>query len=266
MNILLTNDDGIMSPGITALVHELSKDNAIYVSAPDRQRSAAGASMSIRTALVAEPYRMPDHADIRCYAVSGTPVDCVRLGFGHLFPFIDAVISGINLGPNRGTDIIYSGTCGAAQEAAIHGYPSLAVSLNGHHDCPFVHFETAAAMARKGLELLKCRPLKRGAYYSINVPDISLDQLKGIRYGHLAMIVYEPKYEKRTDVFGKTVYYECGEQVPNVDETGDTDEYWLEQGYCTVTAVNYDCSILISKEEENEIATFMKGQTNEQSD
>ena len=266
MNILLTNDDGIMSPGIAALVHEFSNDNQICVSAPDRQRSAAGASMSIRSALTAKPYLFPDHAEVKGYSVSGTPVDCVRLGFGHLFASPDAVISGINLGPNRGTDIIYSGTCSAAQEAAIHGYPSIAVSLDGHHDHPFIHFETAAFMARRGLELLRHKPLPKGGYYSINVPDIPLHELKGIRYGHLAMIVYEPKYEERTDDFGQTVYFECGEQISNGDEARDTDEYWLSQGYCTVSAVHYDCAVPLSIKEEKDITTLMKGSHYEQSD
>ena len=152
MNLLLTNDDGIASPGMAALIRELAGDHTLYVSAPDRQRSAAGASMTIRAELYATPYTFPGHPDVAAYAVSGTPVDCARLGFGRLFPRPDAVISGINLGPNRGTDVLYSGTCSAAQEAAIHGYPALALSLDGHHDRPFIHFETAAKLARQGLE------------------------------------------------------------------------------------------------------------------
>ena len=106
MNLLLTNDDGILSPGIAALVGELASDHHLYVCAPDRQRSAAGASMTIRADLYADPVSFPGHPDVTAYAVSGTPVDCVRLGFGHLFPRPDAVLSGINLGPNRGTDVL----------------------------------------------------------------------------------------------------------------------------------------------------------------
>ena len=171
MNLLLTNDDGIASPGMAALIRELAGDHTLYVSAPDRQRSAAGASMTIQAELSATPYTFPGHPDVAAYAVSGTPVDCARLGFGRLFPRPDAVISGINLGPNRGTDVLYSGTCSAAQEAAVHGYPALALSLDGRHDRPFVHFKTAAKLGRRGLDLLKRRPLPFGCYYSVNVPD-----------------------------------------------------------------------------------------------
>ena len=215
--------------------------------------------MTIRADLYAEPVTFPDHPEVAAYAVSGTPVDCVRLGFGHLFSGIDAVLSGINLGPNRGTDVLYSGTCGAAQEAAIHGYPALALSLDGHHDRPFIHFETAAKLARQGLELLRQRPLPFGGYYSINVPDLPVEEVKGIRYGHLGRVLYEAAYEKRVDETGQRVYYECGGRIPNGDEYRDTDEYWLAQGYATVTALGFDCAIPLSTGEEEEITKRLKG-------
>ena len=259
MTLLLTNDDGIRSPGMAALIRELWADHRLFISAPDRQRSAAGASMTIRADLYAEPFFFPDYPEVEACAVSGTPVDCVRLGFGHLFPRPDAVISGINLGPNRGTDVLYSGTCGAAQEAAIHGYPALALSLDGRHDRPFVHFETAAKLARRGLALLERRPLPFGGYYSINVPDLPLEALKGVRYGHLGKVLYEAAYEERRDEKGRRVYYECGERIPNDEEPRDTDEYWLSMGYATVTALGYDCAIPLSGTDEKDITEPLKG-------
>ena len=259
MNLLLTNDDGIASPGMAALVAELCGDHELFVSAPDRQRSAAGCSMTIRAPLTAEPYAFPDHPEIRAYAVSGTPVDCVRLGFGALFPQPDAVISGINLGPNRGTDVLYSGTCGAAQEAAIHGHPALALSLDGRHDRPFVHFETAARLARLGLKLLQGQPLPFGGYYSINVPDLPFDKLKGVRYAPLGLVLYEAAYELQGDEDGKRVYYECGERIPNDDVPRDTDEYWLAHGYATVTALGFDCALSLSVPARKTIDDYLKG-------
>ena len=261
MKLLLTNDDGIQSPGLAALIRELSKDHRLFVSAPDRQRSAAGASMTIRADLYAEPVSFPDHPQVTAFAVSGTPVDCVRLGFGHLFPRPDAVISGINLGPNRGTDVLYSGTCSAAQEAAIHGYPALALSLDGRHDRPFVHFETAAQLARRGLALMERKPLSFGGYYSINVPDLPLSELEGFRYGRLGKVLYEAAYEERRDERGRTVFFECGGRIPNGEEPRDTDEYWLSLGYATVTALGFDCAIPLSGRDEKEITESMKGIT-----
>lgn len=259
MKILLTNDDGIRSPGLLALVRELASDHQLCVSAPDRQRSAAGASMTIRANLYAEPVTFPEFPEAMAFAVSGTPVDCARLGFGCLFPQPDAVISGVNLGPNRGTDVLYSGTCGAAQEAAIHGYPALAMSLDGHHDSPFVHFETAAKLARCGLALLREKPLPFGGYYSINVPDVPLKEVKGVRYGRLGMVLYTTDYERRRDETGRTVYYECGVRIPNGDEYRNTDEYWLSQGYATVTALGFDCAIPLDERAEEEITERLKG-------
>lgn len=260
MKLLLTNDDGIQSPGMAVLVKELSGDHQLYVSAPDRQRSAAGASMTIRAGLYAKPVTFPEYPDVMAYAVSGTPVDCVRLGFGHLFSGIDAVLSGINLGPNCGSDVLYSGTCSAAQEAAMHGYPALALSLDGHHDRPFVHFETAARLARQGLELLREHPLSAGMYYSINVPDLPLDAMKGIRYGHLQKILYETAYEERRDEEGELVYYECGNRIPSeAEEFAFSDEYWLRQGYATVTALGFDCSVPMDREMQMIITKQLKG-------
>ena len=261
MDILLTNDDGLLSPGMAALIQELATDYRLYVSAPDRQRSAAGGSMTIRNILRAKPVPFWEHPEVRAYAVSGTPVDCVRLGFGRLFPRPEAVISGINLGPNRGTDVLYSGTCSAAQEAAIHGYPALAVSLDGSHEGPFVHFETAARLARRGLALLKRRPLPFGGYYSINVPDLPLEEVKGIRYGHLGKVLYEAAYEERGAEAGELIYYECGQRIPNEEGPRDTDEYWLSQGYATVTALGYDCAIPLLGAEEEETLKPLKGNT-----
>ena len=261
MDLLLTNDDGIHSPGLLALLRELLPDHRLFVSAPDRQRSAAGASMTSRADLYAEPTFFPDYPGVAAYAVSGTPVDCVRLGFGRLFPRPDAVISGINLGPNLGTDVLYSGTCSAAQEAAIHGYPALALSLDGRHDRPFIHFETAAKLVRRGLELLREKPLPFGGYYSINVPDLPLEAVKDIRYGHLGKVLYEAAYEERKDEAGRLVYYECGERIPNGDEMRDTDEYWLARGYATITALGFDCAIPLRAADEKEITDRLKGAT-----
>ena len=261
MDLLLTNDDGIQSPGLLALLQELAPDHHLYVSAPDRQRSAAGASMTIRAKLYAETVSFPEYPQVEAYAVSGTPVDCVRLGFGHLFPRPQAVLSGINLGPNRGTDVLYSGTCSAAQEAAINGLPALALSLDGQHDRPFIHFETAARLTRRGLALLLEHPLPFGGYYSINVPDLPMGAVKGIRYGRLGPVLYEAAYVEKREGDGRVAYYECGERIPNEEGPQDTDEYWLAQGYVTISALGFDCALPLSTAEEEKITEELRGRT-----
>jgi len=126
MNILITNDDGYYSPGITALADALSVDNKVFVIAPEGNRSGKGMSVHISVPL---EYKKVGEGRYTC---SGNPVDCIVAGTkaNILDAKIDLVISGINKGPNLGTDIMYSGTCSAAKQATLFGIPAVAVSLN----------------------------------------------------------------------------------------------------------------------------------------
>ncbi len=124
MRILLTNDDGIDSPGIRALQQELSPDHEVWLVAPERERSGSAQAISIRSPVCVRELAL------REYAVAGTPVDCVLVGVIRLVGArVDAVVSGINRGPNLGTDILYSGTVGAARQGALSGIPAFALSL-----------------------------------------------------------------------------------------------------------------------------------------
>ena len=127
MRILISNDDGIFAPGIAALVQAFAAaGHEIYVAAPDAQRSAASHSVTLTAPLRAQEVSLPGAA--RAWAVSGTPVDCVKLALNCLCPQAEAVISGVNHGYNAGTDVLYSGTVAAAMEGAICGRPAMAVS------------------------------------------------------------------------------------------------------------------------------------------
>jgi 5'-nucleotidase len=124
MRFLLTNDDGIDSPGLRMLAEKLSAAHEVWIVAPESERSACGMSISIR-----RPVRVAQRGP-REFATDGTPVDCVMTGLLRVIPDeIDAVISGINRGPNLGTDILYSGTVAAARQGALLGKPSFALSL-----------------------------------------------------------------------------------------------------------------------------------------
>lgn len=106
MRILFTNDDGVFSQGLRALLLAFAQEgNELYVSAPDAERSGASHSFTMFMPLRAQQVTIPGVEDVTAYAVSGTPVDCVKLAYGNLFPRPDLLISGINLGANRGTDI-----------------------------------------------------------------------------------------------------------------------------------------------------------------
>src|SRR6056297_478563 len=123
MKVLISNDDGIMAPGISTLKSYLEREHEVYVVAPDVERSATGHAITIRNPLWAKKVEI--NQEFFGYAVNGTPADCVKLGALAIYKDIDfdLVISGINKGANMGTDILYSGTVSAALEGAIVGYP-----------------------------------------------------------------------------------------------------------------------------------------------
>lgn len=124
MILLLTNDDGLEAPGLSALERELCDSHEVWTVAPDREMSGQSHSITLNEGLKLT------RKEERRFSVRGTPVDCVNLSFQALLPRLpDLVISGINKGPNLGTDILYSGTCAAAREAVLRGVPSIAVSF-----------------------------------------------------------------------------------------------------------------------------------------
>lgn len=123
MRILFTNDDGVFSPGLLALLSAFQEaGDELLVAAPDAERSGASHSFTMLSPLRAKPVMIPGAERVTAYAVSGTPVDCVKLAYGNLFEKPDLLISGINLGANRGTDIFYSGTVSAAMEGRVAWY------------------------------------------------------------------------------------------------------------------------------------------------
>ena len=127
MRVLITNDDGIHSSGLILLMERLRQDHDVWVFAPDEEKSGCSHSITLRGPTKIE--RMDD----RTFMCGGTPADCVLLACLGMVPVdLDLVISGINLGPNLGTDIVYSGTAAGARQAALMGKPSIAVSLNAH--------------------------------------------------------------------------------------------------------------------------------------
>ena len=130
MNILITNDDGINADGIIELAKVIKSIGNVYIVAPDSQRSATGHSITIHNPIMVKEAFIDE--DIKAYAISGTPADCVKVGIEALFKDveIDLVLSGINNGSNLGTDVVYSGTVSAAIEGLIQNKPSIAVSYN----------------------------------------------------------------------------------------------------------------------------------------
>lgn len=171
MKILVTNDDGVHAEGLKALVHELSKEHEVWVLAPDQERSGVSNAMTLR-----HPGKIRKLGERR-FSCSGTPADCVILAsLGALQFKPEIVVSGINRGPNLGTDIIYSGTCGAARQAALNGLRGIAVSCAAYTDS--LQYGAAAAFVRRHLGRL-VELCDHSVFLNINAPSSDETDLVG---------------------------------------------------------------------------------------
>lgn len=233
MKILISNDDGINAPGILALVRAFSgAGHEVVVVAPDGQRSAASHSMTLFAPLRVREARVEGAA--RAYAVSGTPVDCVKLGLRNLYPEAEFVLSGINHGYNAGADILYSGTVGAAMEGALNDRPAMAVSLAHSREDTY---DLAAQMALEVFEKLGGHPLPPHSLINLNYPAV--DHALGVKAAPMKATRYNDVYRVEENEQGETCYYLGG----SVDESmprGDDDFSWLLDGYATVTVIGFD--------------------------
>lgn len=162
MKILVTNDDGIHSEGIRVLSEELGQDHEVWVFAPDGDQSGSSHSMTLRS-----PGKVR-RLDERTYTCSGMPADCVILAFRGALPFRpEVVVSGVNRGPNLGTDIVFSGTAAAARQAALYGIPGIAVSLASFG--PAFDFRPSARFVRTNLDALLAA-WDSSVFLNVNVP------------------------------------------------------------------------------------------------
>ncbi|MGL5006902.1 MAG: 5'/3'-nucleotidase SurE [Plesiomonas sp.] len=229
MRILLSNDDGVTAPGIQILAAELRKFADVTVVAPDRNRSGASNSLTLEM-----PVRINTLANGNL-SVRGTPTDCVHLAVnGLMSPLPDIVVSGINAGPNLGDDVIYSGTVAAATEGRHMGYPALAVSLNGT-----THYETAAVITARLLRTLQRHPLRTNRILNINVPDVPLEQIKGIKITRCGNRHPAGKVICEQDPRGNDIYW-IG-PVPAAKDAGEgTDFDAVAQHYVSVTPLQID--------------------------
>ncbi|MDL1108251.1 5'/3'-nucleotidase SurE [Yersinia pestis] len=238
IRILLSNDDGISAPGIQTLASALRGFAQVQIVAPDRNRSGASNALTLDSALRITTLSNGDIA-----VQQGTPTDCVYLGVNALMrPRPDIVVSGINAGPNLGDDVIYSGTVAAAMEGRHLGYPALAVSLNGHQ-----HYDTAAAVTCRLLRALQRKPLRTGKILNINVPDLPLAEIKGIRVTCCGSRHPAEQVFCQQDPRGQDLYW-IGPPGEKYDAGPDTDFAAVEQGYVSITPLQVDLTAYMAQE------------------
>lgn len=229
--ILVTNDDGVHSPGIIALYRAMKELGEAYIVAPDRERSAAGHSLTLHRPLKVTEIRE------RVYSINGTPTDCVTIGVNKVLAERPAlIVSGINRGANLGDDITYSGTVSAAIEGTIFGIPSFAVSLIADKHC---HYETAASVAASVARHVIAHALPYDTLLNINVPNLPRDQIRGIRFTRQGKRIYDGSIQETLDPWGEKHYW-IGGGKPYWERGEDMDMDAVQSGYISVTPIHLD--------------------------
>ena len=233
MRILISNDDGIQAEGISELRISLQEQNELFIVAPDRERSATGHKITMHRPLRVKEMQYPGSSTVG-WAVDGTPADCVKLGLEALLPAPpDIVISGINLGPNLGTDVLYSGTVSAAIEGIINGIPAIAISLASYE---YRDFSFSGKLIRELVSGL-VKDLPRRTLLNINMPPGAPRGIKVTRLGHRRYINI---FDKRIDPRGRVYFWMAGEPFDLDEDDPDTDVWAIREGYISITPFHFD--------------------------
>ena len=232
--ILIVNDDGIYSPGIQALADEMVNIGNVTIVAPDKEQSGKSHSLTLN-----DPLRLKSvslKSGLKGLAVSGTPVDCVKVAIRNIFnKKPDLVLSGINLGANLGNNLIYSGTVSAAYEGTILDIPSAAISLDSFKGKNFAVAKYAATIIAN--HLLKYK-LPKGTMLNVNIPNIGKKDLKGFLITKQGNQIFTDTYQKRIDPRGKSYFWIKGEMI-NDDSNVEYDGKAVASGYISITPIQF---------------------------
>ena len=237
-HILVTNDDGVMAPGLLALVKALRNLGEVSVLAPDRNWSASGHVKTLHRPLRVKEVKLQDGST--ALASDGAPSDCVALAILGLVPNIDLVVSGINPNANIGHDVTYSGTVTAAMEAVIWGLPGLAVSLDSpDNHLDVLEYGSAAEYARRIAEMIIKKQMPNEVVLNLNVPALPLEEIKGLQVTRQGLRVYHDELLTRIDPRGVPYYWIGGDPPSGVPDQG-TDFGAIKSGYASLTPLHLD--------------------------
>jgi 5'-nucleotidase len=235
MRILLVNDDGIYAPGLHAAWKALNAaGHDVFTCVPDRPRSAVSHAITMHKPLRANRVETEDGV---AYTCNGMPADCVPLALLQLMPHHpDIIVSGINLGPNLGDDVIYSGTVAGAMEGVLNGVPGFAISLADWKDAKW---EAAANFCAEFAGKMSQLSLPRDTFVNINVPNVSPYEIKGVRVTTQGSRRYKGDIV-RHEAPNIGVYYWRGGEIIDRSETDDTDILAVKNNYISVTPLHVD--------------------------
>lgn len=235
--ILVTNDDGIVAPGIRALVELASELGEVVVVAPDSPQSGKGHAITIHDPLRLKKVKV--FPGIEAWECSGTPVDCVKLAKHVVLKGrqIDLCVSGINHGSNASVNILYSGTMSAAMEASLENIRSIGFSLL---DFSFdADFSPAKQWIKQIMEFMLARPFQHGLLLNVNIPKLPADDIRGLRICRQADARWVETFVEGIDPSGQPYYWLTGEFI-NADSGDDTDVWALENGYVSIVPSKHD--------------------------
>ncbi len=239
MHVLLTNDDGVMAPGLAALAKVFRQDHEVTILAPDRNWSASGHTKTLHRPIMVWETKLADGTfALTC---DGSPSDCVTLAVVGIVPhIIDMVISGINPLANLGHDVTYSGTVTAAMEATISGLMGLAISLDGpegHKD--ELDYQPAAEIALHLATQISSHGLPERTFLNINIPNRPINEIAGVLITKQGQRVYLEELVHREDPRGRSYYWIGGRSSTGILESG-TDFWALAESYVSITPLQLD--------------------------
>lgn len=240
--IVLTNDDGIDANGIKALAFALKDWAEVLIIAPRHEKSATGQSITIHLPLrfQAQKVWLSDGSFVEGYWVEGSPADCTKIGLGTILKergHPDLLISGINHGSNAAINLLYSGTVGAALEATVEGVPAMAISLDRYGSDS--DFSVAAHFASELSKKILLHGLPQDVCLNVNVPNLPLSEIKGVKASHQARSKWMDWYEARETPMGAPYFWLTGE-FKNFDRNPDNDIDVMAEGYVSVTPLQLD--------------------------
>ncbi len=235
MRILLTNDDGILAPGIEALYRALENLGRVEVVAPDTTQSAIAHAITVLAPMAA--HRVLVNNTFEGWSIDGRPADCVKLAMLELLERRpDFVVSGINAGINTGINVLYSGTVAGAAEGAFFGVPSMAISLELSEN---LDFQRAARIARIIFKHYVAAQPPPGTCLNVNIPALDDGWPKGIRVCPQGVVPMNDKYHKQIDPRGRPIFWLDG-AMPDQDTCPDTDLEAVMERYVAITPLKFD--------------------------
>ena len=236
--IFVTNDDGFASKGFAAAIEVARRFGRVVAVAPESMQSGMSQAITIYNPLYLRKVR--DDEDVQVYALSGTPVDCVKVAFDYMFgdERPDLAISGINHGSNSAVNVLYSGTMGAAIEASFYDIPAVGLSVTDHD--PDADFEAAVEYGTQVVEAVLAGEVPMPLCLNVNVPAIAREQIKGIRVCRQTRGYWREDFFRHEDPRGREYFWLTGAFDNKEPQAQDSDEWALNNGYVSVVPVQTD--------------------------